>query len=243
MSILNKLAKFFEEGDLVPFAVLISIYHFAMALIAWGENLFVAVAQGLLVDMLHFRTVRQAVRTKTVASRLVAVVTTFLSFGVHLLFYSYHNGVWDVTPTAVFLASMLPLSIPVLAWLNEADHESAIVKKLKEALNTAKGELNTVKDALNVSEGKLNTIEGSIKTVEDKLKRTEGSLADAELLLKVSEDERRKVEESLKHLGPFGRAMVFDVMTGKATASSVAKEYAVSEAQVSNLKSKLNGAG
>ena len=243
MSILNKIARFFEEGDLVPFAVLISVYHFAMALINWGENLFVAVAQGLLVDMLHFRTVRQAVRTKTVASRLVAVVTTFLSFGVHLLFYSYHDGIWNITPTAVFLASMLPLSIPVLAWLNEADHESAIVKKLKEALNTAKGELNTVKDLLKVSEGKLNVIEGSMKTVEDKLKRTEGNLADAKLLLKTSEDERRKVEEALKHLGPLGKAMVLDVMTGKVSGASVAKTHGVSEATVSNLKSKLNGAG
>jgi hypothetical protein len=114
----NRIAQFFENGDLVPFAVLISAWHFINALITYGgENIAVAFASGVFVDMLHFRTVRSAVRDRNRAAVIIALVTTAVSYGFHLLFYV--NGQAVFRPVYLLLAAPLPLGIPILAWQQE----------------------------------------------------------------------------------------------------------------------------
>ena len=54
-----RIAEFFETGDLVPFAVIISIYHYYKALEPAGDPVWVAIPVALFVDLVHFRTVRR----------------------------------------------------------------------------------------------------------------------------------------------------------------------------------------
>ena len=244
------VSNFFEQGDLVPFAVVISIYHYAVALMRFDEYWLVAIAQGLLVDMLHFRTVRQAVKVKTWPSMLVAALTTGLSFGVHLIFYAYHEGTWTITATAVFLALTLPLAIPVLAWLHEATKDSKAVAAVKSLLVAAEERIKGLELRVNDGEARLNDyeaknkeLEGRVKIAEDQNRITEGLLMKSEERRKETEAQLKEMQATLKLLGPFGKAMVLELIPGKTTGKAVATKFDLAEGTVSNIKSKLNGGG
>lgn len=117
LSLWQRIANFFENGDLVPFAVVVSSVHFVTALVAYGGEAWpVAVLVGVFVDMLHYRTIRYAVRGRGRAAVALAVGTTAMSYVFHLLFY-IDGGVFN--PVYLLLAAPLPFGIFILAWQQE----------------------------------------------------------------------------------------------------------------------------
>lgn len=113
----QRIASFFEDGDLVPFAVVVSSVHFIQALVTYGgEHWLVAVCVGVFVDMLHYRTIRHAVRGRTRGAVALAAMTTLMSYAFHLLFY-IDGG--QLQPVYWLLAAPLPLGIFILAWQSE----------------------------------------------------------------------------------------------------------------------------
>lgn len=122
----QRIADFFENGDLVPFAVVVSSVHFVTALVVYGgESWPVAVLVGVFVDMLHYRTIRYAVRGRTRTAVALAALTTAMSYVFHLLFY-IDGGAFE--PVYLLLAAPLPFGIFILAWQQEqARNETAQV--------------------------------------------------------------------------------------------------------------------
>lgn len=117
MSYWHRIAAFFETGDLVPFAVVVSSVHFIQALVTYGgEFWLVAVCVGVFVDMLHYRTIRHAVRAMTRGAILLAAMTTAMSYTFHLLFYVDGGA---MQPVYWLLAAPLPLGMFILAWQQE----------------------------------------------------------------------------------------------------------------------------
>ena len=140
MKLWKRIADFFERGDLVPFAVLISAWHFVIVLIKFDEFAPVAIAQGIFVDMLHFRTVRRAVASSDKKTYWVAVLTTLMSYSFHLLFYVVRVGdnglTYHWSPVAFLLAAPLPLGIPILAWQQSLQSDDKAVSSLHNRLTT-----------------------------------------------------------------------------------------------------------
>lgn len=101
----HNISTFFEDGDLTPLAVLISVAHYGPVLVAHGENLLVAWAVGAMIDLLHFRSVRRAVTVHNWMNVIIGALTTAMAIGYHLRFY---NGDW-------LLALPIPLGIAILA--------------------------------------------------------------------------------------------------------------------------------
>jgi hypothetical protein len=113
----QRVANFFESGDLVPVAVVVSSVHFVTALVVYGgESWPVAVLVGVFVDMLHYRTIRYAVRGRSRTAIILAALTTAMSYVFHLLFY-IDGGAWE--PVYLLLAAPLPFGIFILAWQQE----------------------------------------------------------------------------------------------------------------------------
>ncbi len=131
----QRIAGFFENGDLVPFAVVVSSVHFVTALVVYGgESWPVAVLVGVFVDMLHYRTIRYAVRGRSRVAILLAVVTTVMSYVFHLLFY-IDGGAF--APVYLLLAAPLPLGIFILAWQQEQARAEAAQADATAAQNLA----------------------------------------------------------------------------------------------------------
>ena len=119
----QRAATFFETGDLVPFAVVVSSVHFVTALVVYGgESWPVAVLVGIFVDMLHYRTIRYAVRGRTRTAVILAALTTAMSYVFHLLFY-IDGGAF--VPVYLLLAAPLPFGIFILAWQQEQARSEA----------------------------------------------------------------------------------------------------------------------
>lgn len=113
----QRAADFFESGDLVPFAVVVSSVHFVTALVVYGGEAWpVAILVGVFVDMLHYRTIRYAVRGRTRTAVILAALTTIMSYVFHLLFY-IDGGAF--VPVYLLLAAPLPFGIFILAWQQE----------------------------------------------------------------------------------------------------------------------------
>lgn len=119
----HKLSNFFENGDLTPFAVAISIAHYGPVLAAHGENTFVAWLVGTVIDLIHFRTVRRLFqvrgRNRITGHAMIAVITTLMALGYHLRFYG----------NDLLLAAPIPLGIAILAQHAAAKSEHDRAKK------------------------------------------------------------------------------------------------------------------
>lgn len=127
---LRRLTDWFENGDLTPLAVVISVAHYGPVLHAHGEHWLVAWAVGALIDLLHFRSIRHFTRRLGWISGAVAVMTTVMASMYHLRFYS---GDW-------LLALPIPVGIGILAW-HAAERDGA--DRLRDELDAALAENDT----------------------------------------------------------------------------------------------------
>lgn len=135
MKIWHRMADWFENGDLTPLAVVISVAHYGPVLQAHGEHWLVAWIVGVVVDMLHFRTIRRAVTARKWLDFCFGVVTTGMALAYHLRFYSND---W-------LLAAPIPMAIVILAY-----HASS-----KETDADVHGVLVAERDAAVARVGKL----------------------------------------------------------------------------------------
>lgn len=179
----NRIAHFFESGDLVPFAVVVSAWHFVFALIAYsGEFWLIAVAMGIFVDMLHFRTVRYAVRDRNRAAILIALVTTVGSYLFHLLFYM--NGE-AFQPVYLLLATPLPVGIPILAWQQQqakTEQEQADAEEKQALANENK----TLQDSNKALQATIKDLQKSIKDQQAIIKAWQALNIEAQTLARFN---------------------------------------------------------
>ncbi len=112
------IIHYFEHGDLVPFIVVVSAWHYS-AILREHDHLIAAVSIGTLVDLGHYRWTKAAVRysgddTREKIGRWVMVlVMSAIALNYQQRFY---NDWWLSVP--------MPLLIASLAWLNQKDSKS-----------------------------------------------------------------------------------------------------------------------
>lgn len=225
--VFQKAIDWFEEGDLVPLAVIISVAHYGPVLMAHGEHFVVAWAVGILIDLLHFRSVRYAFATRQWLAGLVAVATTIMATGYHLRFY---GGDW-------LLALPIPIGIAILAW-HSSERQRGVVD----------GQLAMVNGQLQEREKRLNELELSLKGAEIALQEADKELTgyarkaqEADRLMRDAERRAQELESRWKKLGPVGQDMIDLIAGGGITQAEIAKRHGLSESAVSRVKAMLNG--
>ena len=237
------IARFFEQGDLVPFAVLTSAWHFIQALIKHGEAIPVAIATGIFVDMLHFRTVRKAVDERNRRAWLVALLTTAISYAFHLLFYVAHlapdgSVIYDWSFIAFFMALPLPVGIPILAWQQATKSDPVIVKRwrkrVKAVIRIARRDRNRVQEA----EIQLKRIESRLQALETTVAERERNIQQLKSQLQAAQD----AERIMKHFNPLVQDIGLMMAGAEMTQAEIAAKHGTNETAVSRLKSQLNGA-
>lgn len=230
----HRLATFFEDGDLTPFAVLVSVAHYGPVLVAHGENVIVAWAVGALIDLLHYRTVRRLFQVKEhramIGYALIALLTTFMAAGYHLRFYA---GDW-------LLALPIPLGIAVLAQhaaSKPVDGRLALVKLFRNRVKAVVRIARRYQAQMVQIEMERDTagerLESALQELESERKRRES----AEAALAESE----AIRKTFAKLGTYGRDIVMLVGGNGISQKEIATRHGVSEAEVSRLKVKLNG--
>ena len=238
------IAKFFEQGDLVPFAVLTSAWHFIQALRKHGEAIAIAVATGIFIDMLHFRTVRKAVAERNRNAWLVAVLTTAVSYAFHLLFYVAHLGLdgsvtYAWTPIAFFMALPLPIGIPILAWQQATQGDPAEIRYWRNRVH------KMVKIAWKHRKH-LKETEIRVKGAESRLQALETTLAERERTIQQLKQELQNAQDAkriLQHFNPIVQDIGRMMAGAELTQAQIAEKHGTSETAISRIKTRLNGAG
>lgn len=226
---IKKALDWLEEGDLVPLAVVVSVAHYGPVLVAHGEHWLVAWSVGILIDLLHFRSVRYAFATRQWLAGLVAVATTIMATGYHLRFY---GGDW-------LLALPIPIGIAILAW-HSSERQRGVVNGQLSMVN---GQLQE-RDAELQAVGKLlEAAESRAQELASKLQAAESQAKEAERLMRDAEMRAQKLEGRWAGLGPVGQDMMDLIAGGGITQAEIAKRHGLSESQVSRVKSLLNGGG
>ena len=105
MKLWQRISSFFENGDLVPFAVIVSIFHYGPVLVAAGENAIVAYIIGTMTDLIHFRSVRRFFDAPGWVAGTIGIATSGMALMYHMRFY---GNDW-------LLAAPIPLGIAILA--------------------------------------------------------------------------------------------------------------------------------
>jgi hypothetical protein len=114
--ILNAFINWFENGELAPFIILISVPHYAAVLskFDWGP---VGAVLGFLIDLVHYRTIRAFQRGY---GKTWMMVLTSFSFGFHFAFYWIGGAGW----AALFFGAAVPVVIFALSFLSYAERWS-----------------------------------------------------------------------------------------------------------------------
>lgn len=123
---------YLETGDLIPFLVVVSVFHFVGALGKY-DLAPVALAVGIAVDVGMYRIIKAALKFGG-WWWLAAVAITAISYGYHV---EYYSG----APNALVLAAPIPLLIILLAALS---HRERYGEKL--ARDLAKTETRALPD-------------------------------------------------------------------------------------------------
>lgn len=126
------ILHYLETGDLIPFLVVVSVFHFVGALGKY-DLAPVALAVGVAVDVGMYRVIKAALKYGG-WWWLAAVAITAVSYGYHV---EYYSG----APNALVLAVPIPLLIILLAALS---HRERYGEKL--ARDLAKTETRALPD-------------------------------------------------------------------------------------------------
>jgi hypothetical protein len=122
----QKLADFLHTANLIPLVVIISVYHYHQALRS-HDPFLIALPVALFVDLMHFRTVRRAVKSGAGMWKLTAVFTTCLAFGLQWMFYSQPGeGETLVWWQVILFASIVPVGLAIMAWHHQWQEQEIV---------------------------------------------------------------------------------------------------------------------
>lgn len=226
---LQKVWDWFEDGDLVPLAVIISVAHYGPVLVAHGEHWAVAWAVGMMIDLLHFRSVRYAFSSRLPVAGLVAAATSVMAVGYHLRFY---DGDW-------LLALPIPIGIAILAW-----HSSEKERGIEHSkLAVVEAELTAVRTLLQEAERQVQELASQLQETAKQLKEAARQAQEADSLRQEAERRLKDYEMQWSRLNPLAQDIVSLVMTKRGSQTEIARKHEVSESKVSRIKAELNGGG
>jgi hypothetical protein len=123
----QKFADFLHTANLIPLVIVVSTYHYYQAL-RTHDPFWVALPIALFVDLLHFRTVQQAVRTGEGTWKVTAVFTTLMAFGLQWIFYSRPaEGDPLIWWQVLLFAGIVPVGLAIMAWHHQRQEQETVI--------------------------------------------------------------------------------------------------------------------
>lgn len=110
-----KIINWFENGDLLPAVVLVTVPHYAKVLGEY-DTWLAAAALGFLIDLGHYRTIKLYLRSG--AGIVWVSLLTVISYVFHLAFYVFGGAGW----WSPFFALAVPVVMLALAWISRREN-------------------------------------------------------------------------------------------------------------------------
>lgn len=247
MKVWQKLTEFLESFDLIPLVILVSVYHYWQAL-KGHDPLWVSLPIALFVDLLHYRSVQQAVRSRRTGWGLLAVATTAMAFVLQWVFYAQAgvDGAMLAQWQQVVYAGLVPVGIAIMALHHETGLQDAAsrvqeaFKELQERFKMLQEDAIGLQDELTQAQDAARKYQGLQEAFND-LQIDSGRMQ--KQLNTLQEDAVALQEDAVAFRALNAQAQgVARMLAGQwqGTQGELAQELGLHESQVSRLKGALN---
>jgi Skp family chaperone for outer membrane proteins len=182
----DRLAEWLERADFVPLAVVVSVYHYYMALRA-HDPFLIALPVAIFVDLTHYRTTVQAVRQRG-GWWMLALLTTAAAWGLQFSFYAAGEGL--NLPQQLLFSGIVPVGLGITALLKESG--------VRDAAARLAAELAAVQAALAAMEEKWEAAQAELQTVKEAWQQSQADAREAEAAREAAQGERQRLQAALQ---------------------------------------------
>lgn len=256
----EKLSFFLERFNLIPVAVVVSVYHYYQAL-ALHDPFYVALPIAIFLDILHYRTVQQAARTRHLGWITTGIVTTAMVYTMQYIFYSQKPAdivtatqVQETWNTLVF-AAIVPVGVAMMAVLHEtgvidaATKVQEVVTRLQQRVTDLQADNTRLQSQVTSLQGdngrlqsqvaQLKQLETAVGVRDKEVQRLEGVVGKLNTRLRDVEhlnEELLVVSKMVDAANP----VIYDVLqllggVDGLTQKAIAEKHGWSESKVSRL--------
>ena len=205
VQIWNKLSDFLHHAQLIPLVIVVEAWHY-YAVLSSHDHLLAAVPLALFLDLLHFRTVQQAIETKKKLWWVGAALSTAVAYAFQYIFYSApgQDGHTLLLWKQLLFAAVVPLGVTFMVW-HHHENKQKVVRDWQDELTQANDDLERLEEALRRTEGERDLAQDggklaaeALTVAQDELvwQTNERELVTAELTLK--RDALKEVQDELK---------------------------------------------
>jgi len=254
----QKLSDFLHTANLIPLVVIVSTYHYYQALSS-HDPFLISLPIALFIDLLHFRTVQQAVKSQDYAWKLAAVFTTLIAFGLQWIFYSKPvEGSVLVSWQVILFASIVPVGLAIMAWHHQHQDTEAItdwqqqIAQLQQEAARMRREAEEERVRAQELQKEADSAYTQAKTLQTSLAAVQTESAAAKSKLDQMQDEAQQMQSQLVNLQSINKAWqslnqemqtLALVNAQLLTAQTAAEQLGVHVTTVRRKAKQLNGIG
>lgn len=195
----QKLSDFLHTANLIPLVVVVSTYHYYQALRS-HDPFLVSLPIALFIDLLHFRTVERAVKTRDAPWKLAALFTTLIAFGLQWIFYSKPvegNTLawWQV----ILFASIVPVGLAIMAWHHQ--HQAAeVITDWQRQLAQMQEEAAQMHQEAEEAQTRAVALQEEASSAQAKTKALQASLAQVQTESAALQIRLDEVQDEAQHM-------------------------------------------
>jgi peptidoglycan hydrolase CwlO-like protein len=222
----NNLSDFLHQARLIPFIIAVSGYHYFQVLKTHDE-VFTAWPVAIFLDLLHYRTVQQAVETRKPLWGVAAVLTTAVAYAFQFIFYSGTGRSGEYLPVwqQFLFASVVPIGIAFMVW-HHHENGQKVESTLQADLDRTQAELTTTQTELNQLQTETKTLKESLQTTQNELKTTQTTLNETQTDLSKTQTVLDETQRTLT--------------TTQTESTSLRGEQEASDRQLHSTQTELN---
>ncbi|MCC6602500.1 MAG: hypothetical protein IT327_04780 [Anaerolineae bacterium] len=254
----QKFSDFLHTANLIPLVVVVSTYHYYQALSS-HDPFLVSLPIALFIDLLHFRTVERAVKSREASWKLAAVFTTLIAFGLQWIFYSKPvEGNTLVSWQVILFASIVPVGLAIMAWHHQhqaaeviTDWQRQLIQMQEEAAQMHR-EAEEERTRARALQEEADSVQAQAKALQTSLAAIQTESAAAQSKLAQVQDEAQQMQSQLANLQSINKAWqslnqemqtLALVNAQLLTAQTAAEQLGVHVTTVRRKAKQLNGIG
>lgn len=237
----QRFADFLHTANLIPLVVVVSTYHYNQALRS-HDPLLVSLPIALFIDLLHFRTVQQAVKSDEGAWKITAVFTTLMAFALQWIFYNQPGeGETLLWWQVILFASIVPVGLAIMAWHHQ-QQEQEQVTDWQQLIAAAQQRAEQMQQEAAAEQARAVQMQ---QEAEAERQRAEEMQAQAETAqARANEMQSRLAEVQQEAVAAHERAeqMQREAETERERAAAMQTQLAEVQAQAGEMQSRLEQA-
>lgn len=194
----NNLGEFLHQARLIPFIIAVSGYHYFQVLKTHDE-VFTAWPVAIFLDLLHYRTVQQAVETRKPLWIIAAILTTGVAYAFQFIFYSGPGHSGETLPfwQQLLFASVVPIGIAFMVW-HHHENEQKVESTLEADLIDAQTELSSTQEELNTIQAELEGLKTQLTNTQTELTSAQKAIEETQTQLNSTQTELGKTQTELE---------------------------------------------